>query len=124
MKELQIYDGQSDLMLPSGRILTTSEMSDPHSPYYMLVARTCVITINNGVLAEMKSLDDLKDECGVTVPDNSAALEECIRVIQEREDQMAENAAQGETELEHIHARLNEQAEAIMELASIITEGE
>lgn len=91
MKEI-IYDGKSPLTLPSGRVITRSEM-EAEAFYRPLTIQTVVLTMtDSGILTSFVPLDNMKDQLGVTETDDEAALAECQRVRSEREEQARKDA--------------------------------
>lgn len=112
---LKIYDGRP-LTLQDGEIYTKEQLAEK-SFFKPLVSQTSVINETDGITTSFWTLANMKAMYGVTEDDPEAALAEIINIRASNEDI-------GTIERDNIQQQLNEQAEAIMELAAILTEGE
>lgn len=121
---LKIYNQTTPLTFPSGTTYTPEQLA-VHDVYKDLMMYTCVISIDgDGVTSSWQHLETMKDAYNITESDPEAALALCIEAQEEQARKQAELDAARLDDASRIQAQLNEQAEAIMELAAILTEGE
>lgn len=113
---MKLYDNESTLTFPNGKSYTAEELK-AHPFYSRLFAEPYVLTYGvGGKVVSFQSLADMKEAYGVTADDPEVALAEIEAEIAKRQEAEVEQVNM----FDAINQRLDEQDEALMELASLL----
>lgn len=116
-----IYKKGESVTLPSGRVLSYSEMGE-NDRYRIFTERPVVIVTDaQGVMHSFTALDNLAASYGVDTSNPEEALAEIRRIIEEESVPSIPDGATVPTDpFEDIQAQIDEQALALAELAAIV----
>lgn len=115
-----IYDKASSITWPSGRTMTSDELREDPIYKHLFEEPYVLFDGSDGVTTSFIKLSSLKREYGVEEEDQNKALKAIEEEMERRREQAEQEAAQRLDDIAAIHQRLDEQDEALMELASLL----